>query len=418
MTHQRSASALPFLILALLLGLVFLPSPGTTDVDIWGRWMSNANARGLVAGFAANAADYPPLSTALLWAAMLAGKSFHLTFFETIKWSILIFWWLAALVFWLWTRDIPAVLLLYFALLLNSVALGYIDVYYTPALIAALWALQSRRWLLFSLLFTLACLIKWQPLILAPFIALYLLDAPVTDGERTRWTLTARIVLARVLLPAVVLIGLVLAWFGASPVWQAFRASTSHPYLSGNALNLSWIITHALHVLEPNQYGALQNGQATYIVDAPSQVTLVPRLLFAAAYLLALWAFWRREKTFRNLVAFSILGFLAYFAMNTGVHENHLLIPAVLACVLFWLDRETWPAVLGLVLAANLNMFLFYGVDGTLHFNRAVGGVDMALPLAVYFLLFFLWLTRFFLRRYPCASQKSLLLSSARPGAT
>ena len=44
-----------------------------------------------------------------------------------------------------------------------------------------------------------------------------------------------------------------------------------------------------------------------------------------------------------------------------------------------------------LMIISNINLFLFYGVDGTLHFPRTVGGLDMALPLATFNVLFFFY---------------------------
>jgi hypothetical protein len=41
---------------------------------------------------------------------------------------------------------------------------------------------------------------------------------------------------------------------------------------------------------------------------------------------------------------------------------------------------------------ANINLFLFYGVDGDLHFPRLFAGIDIALLLAVLNILFFIYL--------------------------
>ena len=54
-------------------------------------------------------------------------------------------------------------------------ALGYSDIYFAPALILSLWMLKEGRWLWFSLSFAVGALIKWQPMIIAPFCLLYIL---------------------------------------------------------------------------------------------------------------------------------------------------------------------------------------------------------------------------------------------------
>jgi hypothetical protein len=119
---------------------------------------------------------------------------------------------------------------------------------------------------------------------------------------------------------------------------------------------------------------------------------LIPKLLFWTTYLLLLVLFFRYEKNFTNLLIFSVLGYLSYFTFNTGVHENHLFLVAILAVVLYW-RKENWRvnAVI-LLLMANINLFLLYGVDGDLHFPRSFAGIDIALPQAILNVLFFIYL--------------------------
>ncbi len=378
-------STLALALPALLIGLIFTHAPGTTDVEIWRAWTNNAITRGLVQGYAANQADYPPLAVAILFVANRLLNRLDLSTFLSIKLAILVFLLLSTLLFWLWTRDFKATLILYFGLLLNSVALGYIDIFFAPGLIISLWMLQRRRWGWFSLFFALTCLTKWQPLIIAPFITLYCLGAQDARGlKQVRW----KQVLPELLLPAGSLALLAALIFGGQPLWLALRASLSHPYLSGNALNLNWIITHFLHVYRPNEFGGLQNGLAGYVLTADPAITTFPRLLFLGTYLLSLAVFFRREKSFENLLAFAIAGFLSYYTFNTGVHENHLFLVTILAAALLWVKSARQGPAIGLILMSNINMFLFYGVDGTLHFPRLFLGVDLALPLAAFNVLF------------------------------
>jgi hypothetical protein len=271
---------------------------------------------------------------------------------------------------------------------LNSVALGYIDIFFAPTLILAFWMLQGRRLLWFSVFFTISILTKWQPIIIAPFIALYILD--IGPGFRWRQVAWKRLVL-QLLLPAFALMASVVLIFGAKPILSALYLSVENNFLSGNALNLCWIITHFLHVFQPGRYGGLENGMANYIEVAPPDVALIPNLLFYGIFIVSLAVCFLREKTFKNLTLFSTLGFLAYCIFKIGVHENHFFTVAVLAGVLFWLDERFRIVAVILMLIANINLFVFYGVDGTLHFPRTVGALDMALPLAVFNVLFFFY---------------------------
>jgi heme/copper-type cytochrome/quinol oxidase subunit 3 len=57
-------------------------------------------------------------------------------------------------------------------------------------------------------------------------------------------------------------------------------------------------------------------------------------------YAVAVFAFMKREKTLTNLIRYSLAGYLAYFIFNTGVHENHLFLAAILSSILCWQDRS------------------------------------------------------------------------------
>jgi hypothetical protein len=370
--------------------LSFLHSPGTSDVDIWERWARNADQQGLKAGFAANRADYPPLTTALLFCAVRFFGIFGAFTFLAIKISITLFLFLTSFLFWLWTKDLAAVLILHTALILNSVALGYTDIYVAPSLVLALWALKERRLRPFSIFYTLACLTKWQPLIIAPFIFLHLLDiSRLADWRQIDFKKLFRQVLA----PAASILLVTLSFFGFAPVWYAFKASLSHTILSGNALNLNWILTHFLEVFQPEQFGGLVQGEAQYIGTDSRQITLVPRLLFYVSYLATFVVFLRHARTFENLLVFASAGYLAYFTFNIGVHENHLFLVTILAVLLFWLERKYLLTMLLLVLMSNTNLFLFYGVGGQgPGFPRALGRtIDMALVFAIFNVVFFVF---------------------------
>ena len=392
-TKISSIQTLLLFLLVFLLSLLFLNSHGTSDMEIWLQWADNADNLGVVAGFEANHADYPPITTAILLDAVRLGQVLELPALTAIKLSIILFLCLSSLACWLWTRDVGITLLMHLALLLNSAALAYVDIYFAPTLILALWALKQRRLLLFTLCYSIACLTKWQPLIIAPFILLYILNVMQwSDWKRIDFKKLA----LRVILPAAVLAGLTLLIFGVKPVWDGLRASASHNYLSGNALNANWILTHYIRVFSPEQFGGLVNQQANYIVTDLPQIQLAPRLLFILFYALTLAVFYRREKSFENTLLFSILGFLAYYTFNIGVHENHLFLVTILAVLLLWVNQAHWPEMLILVLMNNINLFTFYGFNGEgPGFSRVLfREVDFALILAIFNVGFFfiIWL--------------------------
>jgi hypothetical protein len=364
--------------LLVLVTLAFLQSPGTEDVQgVWLPWLENLEKSGWVQGYKDNAADYPPLASAYLLGASQVAHWFGADSFLGLKASLAVFLFLTSAVFWLWTRDFLFTVLLHLSLVLNSVALGYLDIYMAPALIGSLWALREKRYLLSTLLFSIVCLTKPQPLILAPFFALYVFR----EGG-------VRVAVMRMMVPALLVTGAVVAVFGES-IPSSLGKAMHHRALSGNALNLNWVITHALHVFHPEQYGELEDGEASHILMEDDTIEVLSRCLFLAVYAIVIALFLYHRQTFKNLIRYSLLGYLAYFTLNTGVHENHLFLAGILSIVWCWLDRDHVDDMVFLTVMANSNLVLFYGIAGEgLGFAR-VAFIDMALPASVVNVIYF-----------------------------
>jgi hypothetical protein len=392
-----SLASLPnsMFVLALVLVIAtfaFFRSPGTSDVsDAFLKWMGYIRKDGLVRGYQRDP-DYPPLTWVYLSAAVRVGTDFRQNDLIGLKIVLTAALFVTSGLFWLWTRNFRLAVALHLALVLSSVALGYLDILVAPALLGALWALKARRLVIFSALFTVACLTKWQPLILAPFLAVHVL-----------WTQGFAKALVKVLAPALVILGACYWTFGPSdaraehPIRKAFRLAVYNRrehLLSGNALNYNWIVTHVLHVFDPEGYGGLTHGQASEIDMEDSQLLLMQacRWLFWVVYAAVMVVFLRRQRTFENLILGCLLGYLAYTNFNTNVHENHWFFAVVLAFVLYALNRAHLNLLIVLNVIANLNLFLFYGASGAApRFGRVVF-VDVALAASVFNVLYFLLL--------------------------
>jgi len=158
---------------------------------------------------------------------------------------------------------------------------------------------------------------------------------------------------------------------------------TRHTFLSAYGLNLSWLHTWVLHLADPEKYGGLKNGAADYIIIAREPLLALPeKILFYGSYAALLIVFIQRKKTFARLIVYSILGYFAYFVLNTGVHENHLFLVSFLAWILVFIDRAQLVRGINLSIAANANMFLFYGVSGR-RLETVIAGLDITVLFAV-----------------------------------
>lgn len=390
--HNKNISVIQifFLVLfAILVSLFFTKTPGSGNMDTWVSWIEKVDTLGLVQGFSATEADYPPLTLIPLLLASFLSKTFGIWIYLAIKIVLLLFLFLTVIIFWLWKRDFLLSFFLFFALLLNSLAHGHLDVFFAPTLILALWALERRRWVLFISAFILSCLTKWQPLILAPMIAFFLLGIQKIGDIKK---IEISVLLKKIILPAGLIIALIGIYFGFKPLGEALKNATHHAYISANALNLNWIITHFMHLTSPEKFGPLVNGRSDVIRTFESQYRIIPQLLFIFTYLMTLAVFFKREKTFEHLILFSLLGYLAYYMFNPGVHENHLFIAIILSIILYSQNKKHLFVMLFLTLIGNMNLLIFNGMDGIeISFDRVFSGVDLNFPLAVINLLFFVY---------------------------
>ena len=360
--------------------LILTPGPG--NMVTWVNWANQANELGLAEDYRINHDTYPPLTLLILFFVGKISHWFNLWIYTTIKFTIALFL-LLSFVITLWvTRNAFLSLIMMTALLINSVGLGHLDIFFAPVLILSLWSLKERRLVLFTITFCLSFLFKWQPLIIGPFIALYIIKIKnIKDWRDIEFGNIAK----TVILPAAVILGLVFLSFGAKPVITAFIYGTDHHYLSGNALNMSWVLTHFLHVIKPETFGPLVNGQADLIKGPPDSIKILPRLLFMLFYVVTLVFFLKREKSFCNLLVYSLLGYWAYFTLNTGVHENHLFLGMLLAIMLFWVNKEYLIPMLLLILIGNFNLIVFNGIDGIENqFSRVFMGIDLALVISFF----------------------------------
>ena len=174
-TKHDAPTVVILTLFAILLAILWLPAAGTTDVPIFLRWAAAAavSVRGSYATF--SAFGYPPLGFVILRGAALIAKALNADLFTGFKLSLLLGLVLTGGLFWLWTRNFYLSLGLFLALLPNSMAYGYMDIYFAPFLVGALWALYKNKLALFTVLYCGACLVKWQPLVLAPYLVIYLL---------------------------------------------------------------------------------------------------------------------------------------------------------------------------------------------------------------------------------------------------
>lgn len=378
---RRNSKKLDFFLVFLfvsLMSLSFLKSPGTTDVEFWTRWMESADSHGIIDGYESIIKfGYPPLSFAILGGLSILAKSVAISHFMAIKCVNFFFLLISVVMFMKWKKSPVFALLMFFVGFLNAMGLGYIDVFYMPFLIGSLWALSSNRRALAGVLYVLALMIKWQPLIIAPFFLFYFWRGNKKDFVKN-------------ILPAFILFLFIVFLFGPVSILKAFDDGAYHEYheyLSGNALNLHWIVTWVIE--KDGMYGhRLHDGMVHYIGSGPSSIYYLLFKIITLVFILPLIvAFWFSDRDFSKLLIYSMTGFVTYFTLNVSVHENHLFVASILAAILISLDKGFKVPALLIICFDSLNLLLFYGINGKLGFNRAFG-FDPSVLLAIFMVLF------------------------------
>jgi hypothetical protein len=372
-------------IVALFLSIL----PGTSDVNVWNAWVGGLNEDGLIAGYNSGVGYivHPPLGLALLWLSHNVPAAFgvpmHLwpatgfTGFGLCLWVSLL---ATSMLVYRLSRSVWMAILFQVCFLLNSVVFGYFDLWGVVPLLLAVHAFTRQRTGAGIAWAVLASLVKWQYFIFLPFVLLYALRwffAPPARGEgreARRWV---------VFVPVVAVLLISVALFGRGTV-LAFNRGLGSAVLSGQALNLGWLLTWAMHIYWPASYGPLEEGVIEVIRTRDTRVVFLVRILFGLAYGTALWRLCRAPQSADNLLRYMWAGYLAFFIFNKGAHENHLVPTMVVAGYLAWRQPAwRWCAIIT-ALAVNMNMLAFYSLYGVQRGPaRVLLGVDFTLPLAL-----------------------------------
>jgi len=386
---SKSPNGFPlfFLVIVIFLNLSFINSPGTGDVQSRLTRARLVVDHGLVDAYCKAAGDYPPGSYAVLGTfASLFGPRI-----TAVKASIFAFWLLlvAAILLLSYQANLP----FWFgvglasnpAFWLNAQFLGYVDVYFAGPLLLAMFLLQSGRSLFWSGVSLVgSVLLKWQPLIILPFFLIM-----VWRGNdlkcRSHWS--RLVIWMGGAGCALTVTGLSYRLLGGDwgCVVRALLKALHHNFVSGNALNVNWIITYFLHLKRPDLYGPLVGGESTYIMGNLSWLRTLNlvTMFFSYGFFATLLAL--RGKSLSDFCVAALGGGLSYFVLSYGVHENHSFLLLIVATLLLLLNSSK-PAILYLLATVSVlhssNLIIFYGLTGEGITSRVVAGLDTSLIFA------------------------------------
>src|SRR5207249_566898 len=98
----------------------------------------------------------------------------------------------------------------------------------------------------------------WQPVILAPLIIVFLMRDRLP--KKAPWSAAVQWVGGLALGLTALLLAFRLNGGSLYMVWLSLTGATHSEYVSGFGMNLNWLITYALHIVEPHKYQPLFHG--------------------------------------------------------------------------------------------------------------------------------------------------------------
>ena len=384
---RTSKYAYVALVALVLATLPLAALPGTADVNVWKLWVDGLAREGFVAGYNAGTGYivHPPLGLLLLdvahhlspWLGLPdhLWPSAGLTGYKVALWVALTS---GALLAWRISGSVTWAALFQMTFMLNSVVCGCFYTFGIPFWLLAMHYLAERRWGPAAFWWLMATFVKWQFLIFAPFVAIYLARGLLSAAhaqytpKRRLWTDA---------LPALTLLAIILLVVGRGTALALVRG-LAQDTLSGYALNLGWIMTWAMHLQWPESYGPMGEGLIGVIRTRDTRVLTLVCVLFGSTYVYALWRQWRSPNIPEALLRCMLAGYLAYFLFDRGAHENHLVPAVVVGGYLAWRFPQWRTTAVLLAAAANLNMFVFYNLNGSDRGFGRVWLIDWSLPLA------------------------------------
>ena len=383
--HEKLVTGIALLLLPLML----FNAPGTHDVWMWMGWLAPIEPHGVVEGYRISNSWYPPLFFVLAGSLSPFEHLLGMDGFYVFKLSLLAGSLATCWIAWRWTRNSTTTLMIYLVLVFCCIYMVYVDGWVIPFVLGALYCLVHHDYRRFSVLYALACFIKWQPLILAPALAVYVLRTGLDQKlDRRGWMQ----LLWQTIAPGALITLAILTVFGFREVMNNLTVALNEGFFSALALNASWIITHVLHTLSPETYGALQHNRNDFIIGDPGWPATTLKVSLLLVFVITLGVFLRRKANAENLLLSLVTVYFAYYILNTGVHENHLFIAAVLALVLAGLHERYLSLALVLNLINIINLLLFYPFyEDVLKRGSLVFHTDIGLVMAVFNTLFFFY---------------------------
>lgn len=405
MKSKKNIYELIFLSLIFFyISVIFFTAQGTQNYDSWLLYINLANTYGIIDGYSFRVDTYPPLSTLIMkvFYDMLSFLNFEIFFI--IKFVVIFFFYLSLLTIYFYSKSVLLSVFFIITFLISVMGMIDLDIVFAFFLILSLIALKKKNILLFSIFYCISILIKWQPITIFPFLALYISEFNFSHLKLFKnLSFNKLFNLKNIMISSLVVFTFIIIFsltYGFLPVAKSFNAAISHNLTSGNALNFNWIITWILTVSDGSYSEQIIfrriNSESPYYVYLGS-------LIFFIILIFLIFSFAKKEnRNIEDVYYYCALAFFALFTFNKGVHQNHLFTSALL---FFLLAIENKKFLLHAVITSgifNFNLIIFYGINGSGSQGRMTpvyGIFDVSLIIASLNIFCFIYTFYLFLRK-------------------
>jgi hypothetical protein len=407
-----------------------LPAPGSPDVGSWKVWtfVGATDATGLygVGGTPPErrllkwrgiegTTEYPPLALYELAAVGRVYRAIDPRFEDTptlnalVKSPGLVAEIVFVVVLLTWGRrfgaDAAAWMAIAFwlnpAVFVNGAGLGYLDAQMAVPAALSLLAAALGPPALAGALAVAAVLTKAQALFVLPAIALVLWHRDRARRGRILLHAAAGCVAA-----AAIIVGPIILRGAWPNMLQALARLGAHNMVSGNMLNVWWIVTYLVRVqaaTDMDLWSALTMKTRILQITDFQRFYPNPKPLGSGLVVAAMgWALWRSRRGLSPTGGALLAGWcvFAYAMFGIQVHENHLYLAVPFFVIAGGLDRSLRPLAWTVSTLVALNMYLFYGIgDGRPPLiDRSWTVIDLSILLALVHLGTFAWATKALIR--------------------
>jgi hypothetical protein len=364
------------IILFFYISIIFIKSQGTDNTNSWIEWIEYANKFGIIEGYKYKVTTYPPFSTLILksFYNLLFFFNSNITIFYAVKFTIFFFLFLSTFIIYFYTSNFQITIFYFLTFLISSVGLNDLDILFGTFLILSFIFLKKNNLFFFTLFYGCSVLTKWQPIIIAPIILVYISKYNITNKLNFINVKKYFFNIRSCIIPFFFLCIFFFGTYGFLPIIKSLYVSIDHNYVSGNALNYNWIVTWLLKTYDTINYSPIIDGRMNWTkIRSKNILIYTGQILFILTYIYLLLTFlFLKKKNLADLLLFCAIVSFSYFILNKGVHQNHLFMSALLFILAYTENKKFFTYMIITSIIFNMNLFIFYGPTGTEVIDRVI----------------------------------------------